>query len=154
ALGINLRQATRDVGVDVLSFGGTKNGAMGAEAVVFLNPELARDFRFHRKQRMQLSSTMRFISAQFEALLSDDLWKKNALRANRMAKLLEQKLSAIPEIEIVYPVEANGVFARIPRPAIARLLKRYFFYVWDEKESTVRWMCSFDTTERDVVEFA
>jgi threonine aldolase len=154
SLGLSLRQATRDLGVDVLSFGGTKNGAMGAEAVVFFNPRLAADFKFRRKQGMQLASKMRFIAAQFEALLAKDLWMKNALHANRMARLLKRQLSKIPEVEVLYPVEANGVFAKIPRKAIARILKRYFFYVWDEEQSIVRWMCSFDTSEQDVRQFA
>jgi threonine aldolase len=154
SLGLNLRQATRDLGVDVLSFGGTKNGAMGAEAVVFFDRKLAQDFLYLRKQGMQLASKMRFISAQLEALLSADLWKKNAQHANRMAVLLKKELGKIPRLKIVYPVEANGVFAQIPRRAIARLQKRYFFYVWNEEESVVRWMCSFDTTEGDVRQFA
>jgi threonine aldolase len=154
SLGQTLRQATRDLGVDVLSFGGTKNGAMGAEAVVFFDRKLSRNFLYLRKQGMQLASKMRFISAQFEALLADELWLRNAQHANRMARLLEKLLRQIPQVEIVYPVEANGVFARIPRPAMARLQKRYFFYVWNEEQSVVRWMCSFDTTEPDVRRFA
>jgi len=154
SLGLTLRQATRDLGVDVLSFGGTKNGAMGAEAVVFFNKKLSGDFLYSRKQGMQLASKMRFISAQFEALLSNDLWRKNAQRANRMAELLHKEVSKILGVKIVYKVEANGVFAQIPRLAIAKLQKRYFFYVWDEERSVVRWMCSFDTTERDVKQFA
>jgi threonine aldolase len=103
---------------------------------------------------MQLASKMRFISAQLGALLSRDLWKKNAQHANRMAALLKKEISKIPGVKIVYPVEANGVFAKIPRRAIAKLQKRYFFYVWSEEESVVRWMCSFDTTEADVRQFA
>jgi threonine aldolase len=154
SLGVNLRQATRDLGVDVLSFGGTKNGLMGAEAVVFFDRKLARNFQFLRKQGMQLASKMRFISAQLEALLSNDLWRKNAQHANHMAKLLEKAVSRIPGIRIVYPVEANAVFAQIPHDAIAKLQQRYFFYVWSEEESVVRWMCSFDTTEQDVKQFA
>ena len=96
----------------------------------------------------------RFIAVQFEALLTNDLWKRSAEHANRMARLLQKKLSEIPQVKIVYKVEANGVFAKIPRSAIARLQKRYFFYVWNEQQSVVRWMCSFDTTEEDVKEFA
>jgi threonine aldolase len=153
-LGLNLRQATRDLGVDVLSFGGTKNGLMGAEAVVFFYKKLGEDFRFLRKQGMQLASKMRFTSVQFEALLSNDLWLKNAQHANGMAKLLEKELKKIPNVRIVYKVEANGVFAKIPRKAITKIQKKYFFYVWNEEESVVRWMCSFDTTEDDVKEFA
>src|SRR5713101_4025804 len=154
SLGQTLRQATRDLGVDVLSFGGTKNGAIGAEAVVFFDKKLSHDFLYLRKQGMQLASKMRFISAQFAALLTGDLWLKSAQHANRMARLLQKKLSEIPQVKIIYKVEANGVFARIPRGAIARLQKRYFFYVWNEQQSVVRWMCSFDTTEQDVKQFA
>ena len=153
SLGQSLRQVTRDVGVDVLSFGGTKNGALGAEAVVFFDKKLAHDFLYLRKQGMQLASKMRFVSAQFEALFTGDLWLKSAQHANRMARLLQKKLSEIPQVKIVYKVEANGVFAKIPRKAIAKLQKRYFFYVWNEEESVVRWMCSFDTTEQDVKQF-
>jgi threonine aldolase len=154
SLGQTLRQATRDLGVDVLSFGGTKNGALGAEAVVFFDKTLARDFLYLRKQGMQLASKMRFISAQFDALLTGNLWRKSAEHANRMARLLQKNLRPIPKIEVVYRVEANGVFVKIPRKAIARLQKRYFFYVWNEEQSVVRWMCSFDTTEQDVKQFA
>jgi len=151
---LTLRQATRDLGVDVLSFGGTKNGLMGAEAVVFFRPELATDFLFVRKQGMQLASKMRFLSAQMEALLTNDLWRRNAEHSNRMARLLEQEVKSIPRVKIVYPVEANGVFAQIPREALEKIKERYFFYVWDEEESVARWMCSFDTTEDDVHQFA
>jgi threonine aldolase len=151
---LTLRQATRDLGVDVLSFGGTKNGLMGVEAVVFFRPDLAQDFLFVRKQGMQLASKMRYMSAQMEALLTNDLWRRNADHANGMAQLLEQTLRKIPGIKIVYPVQANGVFAQIPRETIQRIQERYFFYVWSEAESVVRWMCSFDTTEEDVREFA
>jgi threonine aldolase len=122
--------------------------------VVFFRPELAHDFLYWRKQSMQLASKMRFISAQLGALLTNDLWLTNARQANRMAKLLEQEVRKIPRLKIVYPVEANGVFAKIPQEAIAKIQDRYFFYVWNEEESVVRWMCSFDTTEEDVREFA
>jgi threonine aldolase len=149
-----LRQATRDLGVDVLSFGGTKNGIMGGEAVVFFNKALASDFLFLRKQGMQLASKMRFIAVQFEALLSGDLWRRSAEHSNRMAKVLEAEIRKIPRARIVWKVEANGVFAQIPQHAIERIKQRYFFYPWIEEESIVRWMCSFDTTEPDVLEFA
>jgi len=153
SLGIGLRQATRDLGVDVLSFGATKNGGMGAEAVVFFDPKPAADFKFYRKQGMQLASKMRYLSAQFEALLKDNLWLRNAQHANRMAQLLKRELMKIPQLKIAYKVEANGVFVKIPRRAIAKLRKRYFFYMWDEAQSMVRWMCSWDTTEADVKQF-
>ena len=153
SLDCSLRECTRDAGVDVLSFGATKNGGMGAEAVVFFNPALAKDFRFYRKQGMQLASKMRYLSAQFEALFKDDLWLKNARHSNRMAQLLKRELSKVSGVKIVYRVEANGVFARIPPRATPKLLKRYFFYPWDEEQSVVRWMCSWDTTEDDVKKF-
>jgi threonine aldolase len=122
--------------------------------VVFFNKKFSHDFLYLRKQGMQLASKMRFISAQLEALLTNDLWRKNAQRANGMARLLEKEISKIPQVKIVYEVEANGVFAQIPTKAIAKLQKRYFFYVWNEEQSVVRWMCSFDTTEQDVKQFA
>ena len=153
ALGLNLRQATRDLGIDVLSFGATKNGALGAEAVIFFDRARAADFKFYRKQGMQLASKMRFLSAQFDALFKDDLWLRNAQHSNRMAQLLKREVSKIPQVKIVCKVEANGVFAQIPRRAIAKLQKRYFFYVWNEEQSVVRWMCSWDTTEADVKQF-
>jgi threonine aldolase len=153
SLGQTLRQATRDRGVDVLSFGGTKNGIMGGEAVVFFNRALSADFLYLRKQGMQLASKMRFIAAQFEALLTNDLWKRSAEHANRMTRVLEAELRKIPQVRIVWKVEANGVFAQIPKHAIEKIKKRYFFYPWIEEEGIVRWMCSFDTTEEDVREF-
>lgn len=153
SLGQTLRQATGDLGVDVLTFGGTKNGIMGGEAVVFFQPELSQDFLFLRKQNMQLASKMRFIAAQFEALLTNDLWRRSAEHANRMARLLEKEISRIPEIKIVWKVEANGVFTQIPRRSIEKIKQHYFFYMWIEEESIVRWMCSFDTTEDDIRAF-
>jgi threonine aldolase len=159
SLGQTLRQATRDLGVDVLSFGGTKNGIMGGEAVVFFNqalgnPKCSADFLYLRKQGMQLASKMRFIAAQFEALLTNDLWRRCAEHANRMARLLEAELRKIPQVRVVWEVEANGVFAQIPRHAVQKIKDRYFFYMWIEEECIVRWMCSFDTTEEDVKDFA
>jgi threonine aldolase len=159
SLGQTLREATRDLGVDVLSFGGTKNGILGGEAVVFFNSKpsdrkLSTDFLYLRKQGMQLASKMRFVAAQFEALLSHGLWQRSAEHANRMARLLEAELRRIPQVKIVWKVEANGVFAQIPRQAVQKIRDRYFFYMWIEEECIVRWMCSFDTTEEDVKEFA
>jgi threonine aldolase len=154
ALGQTLRQATRDLGVDVVSFGGTKNGILGGEAVVFFHPELARDFLYLRKQSMQLASKMRFIAAQFEALLTNDLWRRSAEHANRMARFLEKEVSRIPGVKVVWKVQANGVFAQIPRHSIEKIKQHYFFHTWMEEESIVRWMCSFDTTEEDISQFA
>jgi threonine aldolase len=163
SLGQTLRQATRDLGVDVLSFGGTKNGMMGGEAVIFFNQGvnqgasnsgLSRDFLYLRKQGMQLASKMRFIAVQFEALLTDNLWRRSAEHANRMARLLEKEISLISGVKIIWKVEANGVFVQIPRHAVEEIKARYFFYMWIENECIVRWMCSFDTTEEDVRDFA
>jgi len=154
SLGQTLRQATRDLGVDVLSFGGTKNGIMGGEAVIFFNRALSTDFLYLRKQSMQLASKMRFIAVQFEALLTNDLWRRSAEHANRMARVLETEVRKIPQVRIVWKVEGNGVFAQIPRHAIEKIKERYFFYPWIEDEGIVRWMCSFDTTEEDVKDFA
>jgi threonine aldolase len=154
SLGQTLRQATRDLGVDVLSFGGTKNGIMGGEAVVFFHPEQGHDFLYLRKQSMQLASKMRFIAAQFEALLTNDLWRRSAEHANRMAHLLGKEISRIPGVKVIWKVQANGVFAQIPRHSIEKIKQQYFFYTWMEEESIVRWMCSFDTTEGDIRKFA
>ena len=127
---------------------------MGGEAVVFFNRKLSADFLYLRKQGMQLASKMRFIAVQFAALLSNDLWRRSAEHANRMARLLETELRRIPQVKIVWKVEANGVFAQISRAAIQKIKDRYFFYQWIEEECIVRWMCSFDTTEEDVRDFA
>lgn len=153
SLNASLKEITADVGVDVLSFGGAKNGLMYGEAVVFFNPKLAADFKFIRKQGMHLPSKMRFIAAQFETLLSGDLWRRSATHANRMAQMLATELRKIPQIEITQPVEANGVFAVVPRKYVPLLQKKYFFYVWNEEISEVRFMTSFDTTEEDIRDF-
>lgn len=149
----DFREFTKDAGIDVLSFGGTKNGMMFGEAVVFLNAALAKNFNYIRKQGTQLHSKMRFISAQFLALLTNDLWKRNATHANRMAKLLEAELKNIPQIKITQPVDANGVFALFPKEAIPIVQEKVFFYVWNDKTNEVRLMCSFDTTEEEVRNF-
>jgi threonine aldolase len=153
SLGVGLRQITSDCGVDALSFGGTKNGIMGGEAVVLFKKDLFEGFQYRRKQAMQLASKMRFIAVQFEALLENDLWLRSATHANRMAQFLVRELEGIPEVQITQKVQANGVFARVPKQIIPILLKDYFFYVWNEAISEVRWMASFDTTEDDVGQF-
>ena len=153
SLNASLKEITADVGVDVLSFGGAKNGMMYGEAVVFFNLKQAADFKFIRKQGMHLPSKMRFIAAQFEALLAGDLWRRSAEHANRMAQLLAGELRKIPRIEITQPVESNGVFAIVPPKYVPELQKKYFFYVWNEEISEVRFMTSFDTTEDDIQEF-
>jgi threonine aldolase len=138
---------------DVLSFGGTKNGAMGAEALIVMRPGLAEDVPYLRKQQTQLTSKLRFVAAQFGALLRDDLWRANAAHANAMARRLAEGTAAVDGVEIVYPVQANAVFARLGARHIAALQEDWFFHVWDERTSVVRWMTAFDTTEADVDSF-
>lgn len=153
ALDVPLRALTTDAGVDVLSFGGTKNGLLYGEAVVVLSPRAAPAMRQLRKLSMQLASKMRFLSVQFEALLAGDLWLRGARQANAMAQRLADGARTLPGVAIRHPVQANAVFARLPRDVTERLRKRYPFYVWDEATGDVRWMCSFDTTEDDVDSF-
>ncbi len=153
ALNKNFREITKDLGVDVLSFGGTKNGMMYGEAILFFTEALKEDFKYMRKQGMQLASKMRFISAQFLRYLSGNLWYDNALHANRMAQLLAETAGEIPEIQITQKVEANGVFAKVPADIIPDLQKDFYFYIWDHEQSVVRWMTSFDTTEADIKNF-
>ena len=153
SLNVRLRDITTDAGVDVLSFGGTKNGMLLGEAVVFFKRDLSRDFKYIRKQGMQLASKMRFISAQFIALLSNDLWLKNARHSNEMARLLAEKVGEIPQIKITQKVDANAVFATVPKKYIPILQEKYFFYVWNEETSEVRWMTTFDTTIEDIEDF-
>jgi len=151
ALGVSLGEAC--AGADVVSFGGTKNGAMLAEAVVFLDPALAEGFKYVRKQSAQLSSKMRFVAAQFTALLADDLWRKNASHANGMAAALAEGVRDIPGVRITQAVDANEVFAVLPHDAIERLQAEFDFYAWDERAGEVRWVASWDTTEEDVARF-
>lgn len=153
ALGLPFRAFTVDAGVDVLSFGGTKNGMMMGEAVLFFNPELTKNTKYIRKQSMQLYSKMRFVSAQFLAYFENDLWKRSATHSNAMARLLESEVKKIPAIQLTQEVEANGVFAIVPSEIIPQLQEKYFFYMWDEHRSEVRWMTSFDTEEEDIHNF-
>jgi threonine aldolase len=171
SLGCELKDLTTDVGVDVLSFGGTKNGLLAGEAVIGLSPafvdHFGEDLRYTHKQNTQLASKMRFFSAQLSALFDGgagtELWRKNAAHANAMAKRLESEVRKNPAIEIIQPVEANAIFARIPRPAVSPLQAKFSFYTWEESDGasekipgqvTVRWMTSFQTTEADVHAFA
>ena len=154
SLGLSFKTFTKDTGVDILSFGGTKNGMMIGEAVLFFNPALARYTKYIRKQAAQLYSKMRFIGAQFVPYLRDEIWKINATHSNRMAKLLETEIRKLKGVEITQMVEGNGIFAIIPKEIIPRLQHEYFFYTWDEFRGEVRWMTSFDTTEEDIMGFA
>lgn len=153
ALNCSLTEVSIGAGVDVLSFGGTKNGLMFGEAVVFANAALCQDVKYIRKQSTQLHSKMRFIAAQFTALLSNDLWLKNARHANQMAQLLHQGLQSVKGVTLIQPVESNGIFARIPQEIIEELQEEFFFYVWNQERSEVRWMTSFDTNEEDIETF-
>lgn len=153
ALGANFQEMTVDCGVDVLSFGGTKNGCMCAEAAVFINPEAGNDFEYVRKQNMQLISKMRYVGAQFKALLTDELWKRNAEHSNSLARKLAEKAGSITGVKITRPVEANGVFAIIPGHAVEKLQEKFPFYVWDEQTMELRWMTSWSTTDEDIDNF-
>ncbi len=153
ALNLNFKQFTKDVGVDILSFGGAKNGLMFGEAIIFFNTNLSANFKFFRKQSMQLSSKMRFISAQFTALLINDLWKQNAQQSNKMAQYLYNKIKDFKEIRITQKVETNGVFAVMPRELALKLQQKFPFYFWKEEIGEVRFMMSFDNTTQEIDEF-
>ncbi|WFB06435.1 low specificity L-threonine aldolase [Streptomyces sp. LX-29] len=152
-LNVPMRTFTNVAGVDVLSYGGTKNGMVFGEAVVVVNPDAVRAMKHLRKLSMQLASKMRFVSVQLEALLAGDLWLRNARHANAMAKRLEAGVRDVDGVEVVHAVQSNAVFATLPHDVAERLQKRYRFYFWDEAAGLVRWMCAFDTTEADVDAF-
>jgi threonine aldolase len=154
ALGCSLRALSVDAGVDVLTFGGTKNGLVYGDAVIYLRPELAARARFARKQAGQLASKMRFIAAQFDALLTDQLWLDNARHANHTAALLAERVVDTPHVELNRAPHANSVFAQIPAHAIEPLRNWSFFWTWDAPQHLVRWMTSFATTQVDVARFA
>ncbi|MFF8837984.1 threonine aldolase family protein [Streptomyces sp. NPDC015130] len=153
SLDVPMRAFTNAVGVDVISYGGTKNGMIFGEAVIVLNPDAVSHMKHLRKLSMQLASKMRFVSVQLEALLAKDLWLRNARHANAMAQRLAAGVRAVDGVEILYPVQANAVFARLPHEVTRRLQERFRFYFWDEAAGDVRWMCAFDTTEDDVDAF-
>lgn len=153
ALDCSFFDMTTALDVDFISFGGTKNGCLMSEAIVFLNPDIGEGFPYLRKQAMQLVSKMRFVSAQLEAYLKDDLWLKNARHANAMAKRLADKAGAIEGVTIKGTVDCNALFATMPPEATEILLKKYYYYIWDEHDHTVRWMTSWATTEEMVDEF-
>jgi threonine aldolase len=154
ALGVSLREMLMETGVDALSFGGTKQGLLCGEAVIFLREGLGSDFPYWQKHTMQLASKMRFVSAQLEALLEDDLWVENGRHANGMAQALLRAVAPLPGVSVVFPVEANAVFARIDPARIAPLQRATFFWPWDEQAGLVRWMCAWDSEPADVERFA
>lgn len=153
ALNLSLKELTVDCGVDILSFGGTKNGLMMGECVIVFNKDLQSEARFIRKQSAQLASKMRYLSCQFTAYLTDDLWLKNASHANAMAAKLRAELEKLPEVTFTQKAESNQLFLILPRPVIDRMLESYFFYFWNEEKDEIRLVTSFDTTEEDVDEF-
>lgn len=153
SLGCTFRELTTDLGVDIISFGGTKNSLVFGEAVLILNKNLARDFKYIRKQYMQLPSKSRFIAAQFLALFKNDLWKENAEHILKLAKLLRDEVKEIAHVKVTQNVESNAVFAIIPKEVYKKVCEKFFFYVWDEKTYECRWMISFDTTEDEIREF-
>jgi threonine aldolase len=164
ALGVDLRAASRDVGVDALSFGGTKNGLMFGDAVIFLHPGLGEEFAWHQKRGMQLASKMRFVAAQFVAYLSKDLWRRNAARANETARILGGRLAGMEALRLTHPVQANAVFVRMPWRVVRALQRDYALALWDERPDPdsrgpvdgpeVRIMTSFDTTPEAVADLA
>ena len=153
SLNLTFKAFTTDAGVDVLSFGGTKNGMMFGESICFLKPGLSADFKYIRKQGMQLASKMRFISAQYLAYFRNDLWKRCASNSNIMARMLAEKLMQIPEVKITQEVQSNGVFVIMPAVVAEKIREQYFFYPWDEKMSEYRLMTSWDTQEKDIEDF-
>ena len=153
-LGVGLRALTSDVGVDVLSFGGTKNGLLCGEAVIFFRPELAQNYRYLRKQAMNLPSKSRFIAAQFMAWLEGDLWQRISRHSLDMATYLREALTDIPFVRITQATQSNGVFAQLPPKLVSPLREHSFFYVWDEQTFEVRLMCSFDTSKAQIDAFA
>lgn len=154
SLGLPFKAFTTDAGVDILSFGGTKNGMMSGEAICFLKPGLTENFKYMRKQGMQLASKMRFISAQYNAYFRNDLWKECASHANAMAQLLAEKLKGFSQIRITQEVQANGVFVIMPKELAEKLQKQYFFYPWNEATSEYRLMTAWDTEAEDIERFA
>jgi len=153
ALNLSLKALTTDCDIDILSFGGTKNGLMMGESVVILNPELSKNAHFIRKQSAQLASKMRYLSVQFTTYLTDDFWLTNAEHANNMAALLHHELSKYPEVRFTQKPETNALFLTLPRPVIDELLQNWFFYFWNEANNEIRLVCSFDTTKEDVLAF-
>jgi threonine aldolase len=153
SLNLPFKAFTTDAGVDVLSFGGTKNGMMSGESICFLKPGLSDDFKYIRKQGMQLASKMRFISAQYIGYFRDDLWKKCASNSNAMARMLADKLKLIVEVKVTQEVQSNGVFVIMPADIAEKMRYHYFFYPWDERSSEYRLMTSWDTKEEDIEDF-
>ena len=153
SLGCSIKEISTDTGIDILSLGGTKSGMMFGEAVVVFNKELSKHIAYKHKQSMQLASKTRFIAAQFEAMLTNDRWRRHAQHANAMAQLLASSISKYKQVKVTKPVQANGVFAELPKAWNEPLQDSHFFYIWKEATNEARLMCSFDTTEEDIKSF-
>lgn len=153
ALGCSFKEMCKHTGADIVSFGGAKNGLLFGEAMISYREDLTWDMRFYRKQCTQLFSKMRYISAQFEAYLEDNLWLQNARHANAMAALLTSELKSIPQVRITQPVMVNAVYVILPTGVTPALQEKYHFYMWNEALNEVRLMCGFDTTEEMIGEF-
>jgi threonine aldolase len=153
ALNVSLKAMTADCGIDILSFGGTKNGLMMGECVIIFNKALTQDAKYYRKQSAQLASKMRYLSAQFSAYFTDELWLKNATHANEMAKMLYDELKHYSGVHFTQKVESNALFLIMPRPIIDKLLEKWFFYFWNEENNEIRLVTSFDTSKEDVLDF-
>ncbi len=153
SLNVSLKEMIVDTGVDLLSFGGTKNGMLMGEAIISIKPDISKHLKFMRKQGMHLISKMRYISCQFIPYLEDNLWLENAQHANKMASLLSSQIEKIPQLELLLPTEGNMIFAKVPESWVKPLKEKYDFYLMDEKESIVRWVTSFDTTEEEINDF-
>ncbi len=149
----SLKSITYDLGVDVLSFGGTKNGLLFGEVIIFLQPNLAKDFEYIQKQGLQLASKMRFLTAQFIPYLKDNIWFRNAKHANEMCQYLAQSLAIYPEVTFAYPVETNQLFVYLPKEVIIRTKAQFPYYIWDETTNLIRLVTSFDTTPQEIAEF-
>ncbi|MGW5022924.1 threonine aldolase family protein [Streptomyces cacaoi] len=152
-LGVPLARITTEAGVDVVSFGATKNGALYGDCVIVLDPDAVSGLAYVKKATTQLPSKARFVSAQLLALLDDELWLENARHSNAMATLLADGLSTVPGVRLAHPVESNAVFAVLPDELAQRLRRRYAFSTWDPDRGLVRLMTAFDTTRQDVERF-
>lgn len=150
SLNLSFKELTMDCGVDIISFGGTKNGMMIGEVIISYIQEANKELPFLRKQNNQLLSKMRFISGPFIPFLEQKLWYRNALQSNKMAQYLYEKIKYHPQIDVIYPVDSNALFVKLPQEIATPLQEAFFFYPWNIKESIYRWMTCFDTTKEDV----
>lgn len=152
-LNCTMKQLTVDAGVDILSFGGTKNGMMMGEAVISFRPEITENLQYYRKQSAQLASKLRYLSAQFIPYLENNLWLENAMKANISAAKLAEVLKQYPQIQFTQKVETNQIFFTIPSEPLKKLQEKYFFYVWNEENNEARLVTSWDTTGEDIAGF-